>query len=183
MLLDKGADINAQGGKYGNALQAAIYGSRDGTVRILRDAGAHEKEYPIHLSSVLLAEQMDGKRVTMPPNTSSDRDAKDIMLCKALQSAALNGHKNITMFWLDLGTDVNAQGGEYGSALQAAAYGGHEDIVSMLLDKGADINAQGGKYGNALNAAIYWGHESVVSMLLDKGADINTQGGKYGNAL
>ena len=29
MLLDKGADIDAQGGEYGNALQAASYGGHD----------------------------------------------------------------------------------------------------------------------------------------------------------
>jgi ankyrin repeat protein len=42
LLLDRGADINAQGGRYGNALQAAAaanYGS-EGVVRLLLDRGA-----------------------------------------------------------------------------------------------------------------------------------------------
>ena len=34
MLLDKGADVNAQGGEYGSALQAALYGGESGTVTI-----------------------------------------------------------------------------------------------------------------------------------------------------
>ena len=34
---------------------------------------------------------------------------------------------------LDKGTDVNAQGGEYGNALQAASSRGHDQVVQMLI--------------------------------------------------
>ena len=84
---------------------------------------------------------------------------------------------------LDLGADVNAQGGYYGNALQAASWKGHEAVVRFLLTQGADVNAQGGYYGNALQAASWKGHEAVVRLLLDQGADVNAQGGYYGNAL
>ena len=40
LLLDAGADVNAQGGFYGNALQAASYNGHDQTVKLLLDAGA-----------------------------------------------------------------------------------------------------------------------------------------------
>jgi ankyrin repeat protein len=40
LLLDNGADINAQGGYYGNVLQAASYQDRTENVRILLDNGA-----------------------------------------------------------------------------------------------------------------------------------------------
>ena len=39
-LLDNGADVNAQGGDYGNALQAASAGGREQIVKILLDEGA-----------------------------------------------------------------------------------------------------------------------------------------------
>ena len=42
MLLDKGAEVNAQDGLYGNALQAASKGSREQVVKTLLDAGAHQ---------------------------------------------------------------------------------------------------------------------------------------------
>ena len=35
MLLDKGADVNAQGGTYGSALQAASFGGHHKVVRLL----------------------------------------------------------------------------------------------------------------------------------------------------
>ena len=40
LLLDKGADINAQGGHYGNALQAASTGAHEKIVQLLLDNGA-----------------------------------------------------------------------------------------------------------------------------------------------
>ena len=40
MLLDRGADVNAQGGEYGNALQAALERGHDRVVQMLLDRGA-----------------------------------------------------------------------------------------------------------------------------------------------
>ena len=39
-LLDKGADVNAQGGHFGNALQAALAGGHKEIVQLLRTSGA-----------------------------------------------------------------------------------------------------------------------------------------------
>ena len=83
----------------------------------------------------------------------------------------------------EVGADVNAQGGHYGTALRAASSRGHDKVVELLLDKGAEINAQGRFHGNALQAASAGGHDKVVELLLDKGAEVNAQGGYYGNAL
>jgi hypothetical protein len=61
---------------------------------------------------------------------------------------------------LDLGVDVNAQGGRLGNALQVAAHTGtvydpncDESVVRMLLDAGSDVNAKGRELGSALQAA------------------------------
>ena len=40
MLLDKGAEVNAQGGWYGNALQAASEGGHEKVIQMLLDKGA-----------------------------------------------------------------------------------------------------------------------------------------------
>ncbi|KAI1672149.1 hypothetical protein L13192_03008 [Pyrenophora tritici-repentis] len=40
MLLDAGANVNAQGGEYGNALQAASEGGHEQVVKMLLDKGA-----------------------------------------------------------------------------------------------------------------------------------------------
>ncbi|KAH6986709.1 hypothetical protein EDB80DRAFT_590283, partial [Ilyonectria destructans] len=40
ILLNKGANINAQGGRYGNALQAALHKGYELVVKLLLDKGA-----------------------------------------------------------------------------------------------------------------------------------------------
>ena len=40
-LIQYGADVNTQGGHFGNALQAASYGGHDGIVRTLIQHGAN----------------------------------------------------------------------------------------------------------------------------------------------
>jgi hypothetical protein len=44
LLLDTGADVNAQGGEYGNALQAASAEGHEQVVKTLLDAGAHQHQ-------------------------------------------------------------------------------------------------------------------------------------------
>ena len=39
MLLDKGGDVNAQSGRYGNALQAALDGCYQEVIKVLLDKG------------------------------------------------------------------------------------------------------------------------------------------------
>ena len=40
LLVDREAEVNAQGGFYGNALQAAAYKGNEAVVRLLVDRGA-----------------------------------------------------------------------------------------------------------------------------------------------
>jgi hypothetical protein len=83
LLLDRGADVNAQGGYYGNALQAAAQRSgNEATVRLLLDRGA-------------------------------DVNAQGGCYGNALQAAAeRSGNEATVRLLLDRGADVNAQGGE-----------------------------------------------------------------------
>ena len=104
-------------------------------------------------------------------------------IAKPLYYTSLTGLSEASHTLLEMGADLNAQGGNHGNALQATVYGGHEAIAKLLIEKGADVNAQGGKYGNALYAASERGHETIAKLLIEKGADVNAQGGYYGNAL
>ncbi|KAK2593842.1 hypothetical protein QQS21_008457 [Conoideocrella luteorostrata] len=184
-LIARGADVNAQGGTHGSALQAAARQGHQEIVTLLLDKGADVNAQGGKYGNALQAAAGAGYQeiVTLLLDKGADVNAQVGKLGSALQAAARGGYQEIVTLLSDKGADVNAQGGAYGSALQAAARQGHQETVTLLLDKGADVNAQGGAYGNALQAAARQGYQEIVTMLLVKGADVNAQGGAYGNAL
>lgn len=172
VLLDHGADPNAQGGTYNTAFQATCAEMRSNNyvdmikvIRLLFDRGAD-------------VSIQGGKYGT------------------ALQAACYNSNVPIAVIkdLLKNGADVNAQGGLFGNALQAACqrsflYGDNEvqkralEVVQLLLDREANADAQGGYYGTALQAACARKNEEVVRLLIDRGVNVNAQGGRYGTAL
>ncbi|KAF7343797.1 NACHT and ankyrin domain protein [Mycena sanguinolenta] len=152
ILLENGADVNAEGGKYHRtALQAAAGEGHTGIVCMLLKKGAD-----------INAEGRES-HVT------------------ALQAAAARGHTEIVHMLLEKGADINAKGGLYHqTALQAAAAGGHIEIVHMLLDKEANFSTERSKYyETALRAAVAGGHIEIVHILLEKGANVSAKVGMY----
>ncbi|KAH9203372.1 ankyrin repeat-containing domain protein [Leptodontidium sp. 2 PMI_412] len=197
LLLGKGADANAQGGRYGNALQAASLEGHEAIVALLLEKGADVNaqggEYYNALQAAsagghetiaaLLLEKGADAMAALLVEKGADVNAQGGEYCNALQAASAEGHEAVATLLLGKGADANAQGGDYGNALEAASAAGHEAMAVLLLGKGADVNGQGGQYCNALQAASLGGHEAVATLLLEKGADANSQGGEYGNAL
>jgi ankyrin repeat protein len=185
VLLEKGADVNAQGGWYGSALQAASTRGHEAIVSLLLEKGTDVNAQGSGYRSALQAASENGHEaiVALLLEKGADVNAQGGYYGSALQAASARGHEAIVALLLKKGADVNAQGSHYGSALQAASARGHEAIVALLLKKGADINAQGSLYRSALQAASARGHEAIVALLLEKGADVNAQGGDYGSAL
>ncbi|KAL5364805.1 hypothetical protein BJX96DRAFT_168590 [Aspergillus floccosus] len=155
--------VNAQGGHFGSALQAAAYKAHEKVVQMLLDRSADVNAQGGHFGNALQAAAYEAHErvVQMLLDRGADVNAQGGSFGNALQIASLRGHEKMVQMLLDRGAD-------YGNALQAAAYGAHERVVQMLLDRGADVNAQGGPFGNALQAAAYEGHEKVVQMLLDR---------------
>jgi len=142
-LVDKGADINARGGKYsGNALQPPSSIGYDHVVQTLIDKGA-------------------------------DINSQGGYYGNALHAASLGGYNQVVKILLGKGANINAQGGEWRNALQAASLRGHDQVVQTLLDKGADTNSRGGDCGNALQMASFLGYDKVVRLLLNYDAVVN----------
>jgi ankyrin repeat domain-containing protein 50 len=184
------ADVNAQGGFFGNALQAASEGGHEKVVQMLLSAGADVNAQGGFLGNALQAASRSGheKVVQILLDAGADFNAQGGHYGNVLRAASYTHHEKVVQILLDAGADVNTQGGAYTSALLAASRcdtigRNHEKVVQVLLDAGADVNAQGELEGNALQAASSLGHVKVVQMLLDRGADVNARGGHYGNAL
>jgi ankyrin repeat protein len=171
-LLDNGAEVNAQGGAYGNALQAASARGHEQVVKTLLNAGADINAQGGHYGNALQAASARGHEQVVKTllNAGAEVNAQDKEYGNALQAASEEGHEQVVKTLLNAGAEVNAQGGAYGNALQAASARGHEQVVKTLLNAGAEVNAQGGYYGNALHAASAGGHKQVVKTLLEAGA-------------
>ena len=60
LLLEKGADVNAQGGFYGNALQAASYNGHRAVVELLLERGADVNAQSEYYGNALQAASLNG---------------------------------------------------------------------------------------------------------------------------
>ena len=138
ILIDAGADVNAQG-RYDNALNAASKEGHKTVVEILIDAGADMNARGGYYGNALQAASEEGhkKVVQILIDAGADVNAQGEDYSKALYEASKGGHEKIVQILIDVRVDVNAQGGYYGNALQAALEGGHKKVVQMLIDAGA----------------------------------------------
>lgn len=185
-LLDRGMDVNALGGRYGNALVAASTSGSEKMVTLLLDRGADPNGHSgliyghaLQAASFCGFEPIVRTLLQRGARVNARKGRQDT----ALQAACEGGHESIVRLLLESGAEINARGGGYGNALQAASERGHYSIAKLLLDKGADVNAEGGHYMHSLQAAASRGHISIVHLLLDAGADVNAQGGGFRDAL
>ncbi|KAH0537579.1 hypothetical protein FGG08_005645 [Glutinoglossum americanum] len=186
LLLEKGVDVNADGGLYGNALQAASRHGHDAVARILLENGADANGEGGYLGSALQAASRHRHEATarLLIENGADVNAEGGIYGTALQAASSNPLDDaIASLLIENGADVNAQGGYFGNPLQAALANGNEAVTRLLLKKGSDVNAQAGYYAHSLQAAVEGGGEAIFHLLLENGADVNAQGGYYGNAL
>ena len=158
LLLDNGADVNAEGGFFGSALQAAfITSALTDVVCLLIDNGADVNRQSGETGTPLVAACRTGSEAAV--KVLLDRNA-DVNLVDtnshstALEVASEKGRKSIVMMLLDKGAGLSSQADGYSyrqSALQLASKNGHENVVKILLDRGADVHGCNDKmWGSAL---------------------------------
>jgi hypothetical protein len=97
MLLDKGADVNAQGGQYGNALQAASVNGRKEVVTLLLEKGADVNAQGGLYGNALQAASANGRKevVTLLLEKGADVNAQGGLYGNALRAASSRGHKEV----------------------------------------------------------------------------------------
>ncbi|KAJ7883628.1 ankyrin repeat-containing domain protein [Mycena olivaceomarginata] len=184
LLLEHGADVNAQGGYYGNALKAASAEGYLDLAQLLLEHGADVNAQGGHYGNALQVVSLKGRLdlAQLLLERGADVNAQGGEYKNALYAASSKGHLDLTRLLLEHGADVNAQKWE-DSALDAAVNGDHLDLAWLLLEHGADVNVKGGSHESALQVVSSRGHLDFAQLLLECGAYVNAQGGHYGNAL
>jgi ankyrin repeat protein len=189
-LIEKGADIDAQGGKFGSAIQAAVALFRDQSVnesiiesivKLLLDHGANVNTQGGKYGTALHAASWAGYEsiVKLLLDHGANVNAQGGYFSTALQAASIYRHESIVKLLLDHGANVNIQGGPFNTALQAASKGDNQSLVKLLLDHGANVNIRGGIYKTPLKAAVRGGNQIIFQLLLDHGAEVETKAGYY----
>ena len=110
-LLENQADVNAQGGFYGNALQAASSGGYEAIVKLLLEKGADVNAQGGIYGNALLAACFKGREaiVKLLLEKEADMNAQGGFDDNALQAASSGGHETIVKLLLEKEADVNAQ--------------------------------------------------------------------------
>ncbi|KAH7357840.1 hypothetical protein B0T11DRAFT_354388 [Plectosphaerella cucumerina] len=191
-LVAKGADVNGQGGCFGNSLAAASASGHLEIVKLLLDNGADINARSLSDKTALLVAIEKGREDVVrfllemgaDVNTPCYDDCGEIN-GSVLLVALAEGQGPIAKLLLEKKADITARGEYLGNALYAASKGGLINLMKQFLkdEDQMDVNTKGGLFGNALQAASAEGHLEAVELLLDNGADINLKGGYFGTAL
>ncbi len=180
LLIGNGTDVNAQGGDYVNALQAAAVSSNEKLVQLLLNNSANINIRGVFGNALQAAvASSNEKLVQLLLDNGASINAQGGEYGNALQAAAFYNNEKVVQLLLDNSTSINTQGGYYGNALQAAVAMGNEKLVQLLLDNGASINAQGGRYGNALQASLIRNKLKITRLLHSRGAKLLPMGWQW----
>ncbi|CAJ2507809.1 Uu.00g089950.m01.CDS01 [Anthostomella pinea] len=178
LLLEKfGANPNATGDDYGNALTAAAY---DGTMEIidlLLNAGADvnaPEGWAIQSAAAEGHHEVVEKLLEKGANVNAFTTNENFEAGTALQGACEAGKADIVSLLLEHNANPNLGGGTDSPPIIAAAMRAEEEILAMLVKAKADLDVFGGYDMSSplINAAAYMPRESL-QILLDAGANIN----------
>lgn len=184
LLLKDGANVNAKGGKYNNALQAASAEGYHMVVELLLESGAEINAKGGRDTTALLAACSEGHedvvRVLLEGGADPDIQAdgsfnyvtKGATAVTALQVACYRGNKSIVKLLLENGADINGQADAFNTPLRIASRQGNETVMELLLKNGADINA-GGRYNTTLQEAFEQNGDAVIRRLVEMEAKVN----------
>jgi hypothetical protein len=105
MLLDKGVKVNAQGGLYGNALQAASAGGHKQVVKTLLDKGAEVNAQGGHYGNALYAASYGGHEQVVKTllDKGAEVNTQGGHYSNAVQAALARGHEVVFKMLLDKG--------------------------------------------------------------------------------
>ena len=148
LLLSRGADVNAAGGRTA-LMFAAVKGHAD-VVEVLLNKGVDVNDVNFRGRTALMSAARHGHAavVELLLRHGVDANAADSHGRIALMLAAGSGHADVVELLLSNGAEVNAADSDGWTALMLAAEEGYADVVHLLLRHGAEVPPE--LQGNAI---------------------------------
>ncbi|KAI4117565.1 MAG: hypothetical protein LQ338_007526 [Usnochroma carphineum] len=141
IILEKGADVNAQGGYFGTALQAASYMGHSAVVQILLEKGADVNAQGGYFGTALRAASYMGHNTVMQVLLENAVELKDMQGRASIHLACAGGSMKIVKLLSSFGPDWTTTDLQGRNCLHHAASTGSTEIVRWLLKEGFDPNA------------------------------------------
>ena len=156
LLRSCGADPNATGSEYGNALTASAFDGTTSILQMLLQRGAKvdtPEGYP--LQAAALNGHAEIVTLLLDHGAHPNAFSTHIREGTALQAACTTGNTEVARILLTRGADPRYGAGDFTNPLIAATSNGYGDTVELLLQYRADPNAPGGHDGSTplINAA------------------------------
>ncbi|KKP07752.1 hypothetical protein THAR02_00140 [Trichoderma harzianum] len=135
LVEETGDDINATGGFYGSALQAAASKGYEYIVGLLLANGALINAKGGRCGTALQAASYHSHVSVVDWLLKNGADVNQMggLYGTALQAAAFNGHAQVVALLLEHGADVNLEGGKYNTALDAAKQKKYREREKKIL--------------------------------------------------
>lgn len=170
LLLGQRADVNAQGGNYGNALQAASAKGHKAVVKLLIEAGADVNASGGQFGNALQAASAEGYEqiASILLDAHAMMHMQGGLFSNALHAALAGGHEPTVRILLErdagFGLDLRAKGAMHRAVNSARCT---PLLVSTLQEHGAPLDTI--DFGNMtpLHYCVKFGHETIAKQLLD----------------